>query len=231
MRNLLWQPVFDRRGSLYGHESLIQLHEQADTGLAITTASPPRLWQISCELMARLTLAEHPRGLRHFVNMERTTLADPRCVDLLLDTQQQLARHDCQLVVEITERPLADPRLVDSFLRHLRQLHRQGILLALDDCPLPVPPALQCLLAERLCQYVKIDLRQLGVPSHPGADAAALHTKLDELLLSCIEHSQAALIAEVIETRWQHEYALGLPFSFFQGYYLQHPLPAPSPAR
>lgn len=224
LQALLWQPIFDRRGGLHGYESLARLHGQLDTGSAIASATPLQLWEITGEMLAKVCGAAHQRGLSHFVNLEKSTLADPRSVELLLEARRWLAQHDCRLVVEITERPLAVAALRPQYLEQLRRLHRHGIALALDDCPLPLPgDAVE--LAERLCRYVKIDLRQAGVPVRPGPEAAAAHAHLAGMLQAGIQHYGIALVAEVIETRWQHDYALSLPFDYFQGYHLQRPQP------
>lgn len=225
VQTLLWQPIFDRHCQLHGYESLVRLHGHADTGSAIAAATPAQLWEITSEMLAKVCTARHQRGLSHFVNLEKGTLADPRSVELLLDARRWLAMHDCRLVVEVTERPLADPGLRPYYLEQLRQLHRHGITLALDDCPLPLPEEPQE-LSERLCHYVKIDLRQAGVPLQPTPDAGEAHARLAGLLHDCVGRYGVALIAEVIETRWHYDYAMSLPFSYFQGYYLHRPRPA-----
>lgn len=224
LQALLWQPIFDRLGRLHGYESLARLHGHADTGSAIASATPEQLWEITSEMLAKVCTAPHQRGLSHFVNLEKATLADPRSLELLLEARRWLAMHDCRLVVEVTERPLATAALEAPYLEQLRRLHRHGIALALDDCPLPLPEQ-PAELAERLCRYVKVDLRQAGVPPQPVADTGPAHARLSRTLHDCIRRYGVALIAEVIETGWHHQYAMSLPFSYFQGYHLQRPHP------
>lgn len=223
---LLWQPIFDRQGRLHGYESLIRLHGQPDTGTAIAASTTAQLWEITREMLAKMcdacSTGAAAQASHHFVNLEKCTLADPRCVDLLRESQQRLARLGCTLVVEITERPLRDPAQHARYLEHLRRLRRHRIPLALDDCPFPLQQeAVE--LAERLCSYVKIDLRQIGVPLQPCPHASGLQSTLDQPLRQFVERHGVTLIAEVIDSQWQHDFALSLPFSYFQGYHLQRP--------
>lgn len=221
---LLWQPVMDRSNQPYGYESLVRLSGQTDTSAAIAAATPAQLWEITREVLSRLCNASRCLGTRHFVNLEKSTLAEPRSVDLLLAAQRQLALLDCELVVEITERPLRAPDQQGDYLRNLRRLQATNIALALDDCAFP-PPSLHQELAERLCKYVKIDLHQLGIPLQPDACSDDLRASLGAALQRFADHYQVLLIAEVIETQWQYDFAKALPFSYFQGYYLQRPQP------
>ncbi|MCD7099708.1 EAL domain-containing protein [Stenotrophomonas sp. MMGLT7] len=225
---LLWQPIFDRHGQLHGHEHLARLSGRDSTESAFAAASAQQLWEISCEVLEKAChacllrgCAQAP-GLREFVNMEKTTLADPRILAPLLRTQELLALQDCRLVVEITERPLRDPRQRLRYIENLYRLKRQGIVLALDDCVLPLPRE-PVELAEELCDYVKVDLSQLGLSSLSEHAGRALLEALAEPMQRCIDRYRVEMIAEVIEDQWQYETMLALPFSYFQGYHLQRP--------
>lgn len=223
------QPIVGRDGTLYGHEYLARLIGHRDVGAAFQAAPSSWLSTLTHDMLRRLrdlVSTDSSVACHHFVNAEKTSLAEAAIVEDLIATAAVLERQGGQLVVEATERPLQPPQALHAYLDHLWILRRHRIRIALDDCDISRIHA-QPELDEHLCDYLKFNLSQLGLRqdghwrhTHPGADATS------RVLHACKRHFQVRLVAEVVETEQMRQRALELPFDFLQGYLLGKPVPA-----
>ncbi|AYF89393.1 EAL domain-containing protein [Pseudomonas sp. JS3066] len=235
------QPIKDRQDRVVGFESLARF--AFDSFIKSTEDAIARLPQddlqrltrellqgvrIRCMLNRSYTRYLHDTQagslpVRHFVNVEKRSLAESELVEDLIESAADLRCSGALLVVEVTERPTVCFDSFRSYMKGLMRLKEEGVLVALDDYDLGRPAHWELDLG--LCDVVKLDLAELGVPQHEDGDfLSSRYAVLGERLYDFIHRYQVDLVAEKIETGWQHEVAKGLPFKLFQGYRLGHPV-------
>lgn len=243
MADVRLQPILDRQARIIGFESLARLASDAfvcSTEDAIARLSVEELQRLTRELLLGLRIRcmldcsyanrlNTPRcdrqALRHFVNVEKRSLAEPDLVEEIIDSAVDLRSAGVLLVVEVTERPVASFASFRSYLQGLMRLKQEGLLIALDDYDLDDPFHWELDLG--LCDFVKLDLQALGVPFYEdGAFMDERYAVLGEKLYQFIHRYQVDLVAEKVETVWQNEVAHGLPFKLFQGYRFGRPVRA-----
>lgn len=234
------QPIMDRRERIFGFENLARFAFDACVGStedAIARLPLDDLQRLTRELLLGLRIRcmldrsyanrlNNPQGdrraVRHFVNVEKRSLAEPDLVEEVIDSAVDLRSSGVLLVVEVTERPVDSFDGFRSYMQGLMRLKQEGLLVALDDYDIDGPFHWELDLG--LCDFVKLDLPTLGVPLHEdGAFMGDRYTVLGEKLYTFIHRYQVDLVAEKVETEWQHEVARGLPFKLFQGYRLGRP--------
>jgi c-di-GMP phosphodiesterase len=106
------------------------------------------------------------------------------------------------VVIEVLEDVRAEPRVLES----IRKLKARGHRIALDDYSPRISDS-------RLLEFA--DIVKLEITHPPAAELAALVKEL--------KPRGVQLIAENVETPEDFEACIGLGFTGFQGYFLQHP--------
>jgi EAL and modified HD-GYP domain-containing signal transduction protein len=122
-------------------------------------------------------------------------------MELLVDLPDLPLRPEL-VVIEVLEDVRAEPRVLEG----IRKLRERGHVIALDDYSPDVSDM-------RLLDYA--DIVKLEI-THPSPEQLARQVK--ELKARGLR-----LIAENVETPEQFETCIGLGFTGFQGYFLQHP--------
>lgn len=241
MGEIRLQPIKDRQDRVIGFENLARFAFDSfvkNTGDAIARLAQDDLQRLTRELLQGLRIRcmldrSYTRYLqdaraeselvRHFVNVEKRSLADAELIDELIESAADLSCSGALLVVEVTERPVACFDSFRDYMKGLMRLKQEGVQVALDDYDLDSPAHWELDLG--LCDVVKLDLADLGIPLHEDGDfLSSRYAVLGERLYDFIHRYQVDLVAEKVETGWQHEVAKGLPFKLFQGYRLGHPV-------
>ncbi|MDH4569695.1 EAL domain-containing protein [Pseudomonas sp. BN414] len=234
------QPIKDRQDRVVGFESLSRFAFDSfveSTEDAISRLPRDDLQRLTRELLQGLRIRcmldrSYARYLhdtqtgslpvRHFVNVEKRSLAEAELIDELIEGAADLRCCGAQLVVEVTERPVGSVDGFRSYMKGLMRLKQEDVLVALDGYDIDSPVHWELDLG--LCDVVKFDLKGLGVPLHEDRDfLSRRYAVLGERLYDFIHRYQVDLVAEKVETGWQHEVAKGLPFKLFQGYRLGLP--------
>lgn len=229
------QPILDRQECIIGFENLARFDGTGKLG--IYRMSDDLLHSVTRELLLglrmRCLLDTHyhrqlndQRGgqamVRHFVNVEKRSLAKPAMVDELIESAADLLSTGAQLVVEVTERPLDAPEAFKAYMNGLIRLRQEGVQVALDDYDIHSPIHWELDLG--LCDVVKLDLFDLGIACRGDEAFMSDHyARLMERLYQFIHRYPVELVAEKVETDWQYDLVKGLPFKLFQGYRLGRP--------
>jgi EAL domain-containing protein (putative c-di-GMP-specific phosphodiesterase class I) len=234
------QPIVNRQEHIVGFENLARVESDVFGGPMdhlIARLSADELQRLTGEVLLGLRIrclldknySSQMKGqraghvaLRHFVNVEKRSLAEPAVIDDLVESAADLRSSGAQLVVEVTERPLTSSSRFRAYVKGLMRLKQEGVQVALDDYDIDAPVHWELDLG--LCDFVKLELPELGIPYCGDEDVLATHyIRLAEKLYQFIHRYLVGLIAEKVETGWQYEVAKGLPFKLFQGYHLGRP--------
>ncbi|WP_371366659.1 EAL domain-containing protein [Pseudomonas sp. QL9] len=234
------QAIVDRQQQVIGFETLAALSAQVSGDASdelIAQLSMYDLERLTSDLLLRLRircLAEqnYEAQVRHeqtsrlpmqyFVNVEKRSLTAPALVDELIEASADMDHAGCQLVVEVTERPLTSAGQLRAYIKGMMRLKQEGVLIALDDYPLDCSVHWELDLG--LGDFVKLDIHSLGLVETVDAELlSARYPVLAAQLYEFVHRYRVALIAEKVETSWQHGIAKILPFSLFQGYLFGRP--------
>lgn len=221
------QQILDRRFELHGNfyagsfEALGPSFEDA----RLTARQRLFLAGEVLERIALIPLAASPRAaragigekLRCFVHVEPQFLLEDAFVERVLETLQQLAPFDLQLVIELADEPLdarlaSSPRLARSFFSSAYAISDAGAELAVCShrCD---NPALQRLLQAGLCRYVKLDV---GAGLTADMQLLTLNDICDQML-AVMHERKVAFIASRVDTPGDELLARSLPFALLSG--------------
>ncbi|WP_044873285.1 EAL domain-containing protein [Pseudomonas sp. LFM046] len=231
------QPIVNRQEHVVGFENLARIESDVFGGRMehlIARLPGDELQRLTGEVLLSLRIRcmldknyssqmkgerAGPGAFRHFVNVEKRSLAEPSVIDDLVESAADLRSSGAQLVVEVTERPVASGEQFRAYVSGLMRLKQEGVQVALDNYDIDAPVHWELDLG--LCDFVKLELSELGIPLRGDEDVlAARYIGLAEKLYQFIHRYLVEVIADKVETHWQYEIAKGLPFKLFQGYRL-----------
>lgn len=217
-----YQPIVDWTGAVRAHEALSRF-----PGPDGKWIDPVRMFQaaresdlireldVTCALNALASADALPPGTKLFLNLNRETLLDPRCLDGIWSESFFDTR---RIVIEITEQSLV--RQSAELRRAMEELTVRGTQLALDDAGGGSVSLREA--AELRPHYIKLDksiIRDIHVSEAKQKIV---------LSLSVFAKSMGALtVAEGIETPEEWNYLKGSGVDLGQGYFIAKPQAAP----
>ncbi len=172
-------------------------------------------WVCRAAVFRAALAAKVPRELPLFINVEPTAIGSP-CPADLLGTYAR-AVHECEFVVEVTERSLAtDPAELLAAIDRSREI---SVGIALDDVGAePASLALMPLIAP---DVIKLDLSL--IQSRPNTDIA----RIVSAVLSESERTGAVILAEGVESEHHVGVARSMGATLGQGWLFGRPAPLP----
>jgi EAL domain-containing protein (putative c-di-GMP-specific phosphodiesterase class I) len=211
---LVFQPIFRRDGTLFGHEALARTSEPRlpHPGVLFDVAQRlGRVHELGRAIRSRAAEALERGDIAvAFVNVHPLELAD----DAILLPDAHLSRQARAVVLEITERQSLDT--ITDLPDRIRALRGLGYRLALDD--LGAGYAGLNTFAVLAPDIVKLDMALLR-----DCDADAVKRQLIRSMTLLCQELGALVVAEGIETPAERDTALELGCDLMQGYLLGRP--------
>lgn len=154
------------------------------------------------------------RPMRVSVNIHPDSMTNPRFLDTLLSSNEEVVKHGHSICVELIEYGETDDR--DGLINAARAVRKEGVLIALDDFGRRV----NCfdLCAAGVVDYIKIDaevIDQLHENSNKQAVARSIVTLAEGL--------GGEVIAEGVESPAQAKMLQDMNVRFAQGYFFHRP--------
>lgn len=214
---MVYQPIVDPTGRVYGYESLMRSHEPSlPNPPAVLDAAERfhKLHALGRAVRERSVKSFHTpyADAQLFINLHANELLDPQLLSACAPTAALADR----IVFEITERAsLADVSNVKERIAALREM---GYRIALDDLGAGYASLTSLMMLEP--EFVKIDMSLVR-----DVDTTPLKQKFVKLLVAACKDSNIKVIAEGIETREERETLGELGCDLFQGYWFGKPAP------
>lgn len=216
-----FQPVIDRKGDVFGYESLVRATREDGTivsGGAIFQASKllriehlidRHLHELAIRCYSELNLS----GFL-FINLVPGFIQRPEFYfGGLAEAARQHDLNPKHIVLDCTNSE--NPRDIQHLKAITQYCRSQGYLVSLDD--IESEHAAKRILKEMRPDFIKLDMRLV----HRAEEADAMDT-INELV-DMTRNSACTLIAEGVETTGIHQLLLDTGISLFQGYLFSPP--------
>lgn len=219
----LFQPIFNRDGSVFAYEALLRLRNHPFGPAKLVqrwenTGYIPALDLAMVRRIGELLIANDTRP-RIAINVSIVTVQ--AAGKAYLAALQEIAPHAGQIIVELTEtKPVTDLAAVTNFYRACRA---QGFLVALDDCQ---PGHLYA--APEFIGNIKPQLLKIDGPFLIACFHDAQHLPDLERIVQAARAVDAQVIAEFISSIELREFALQIGADYVQGFALGLPAPLAS---
>ena len=188
------QPIFDRKGNIFGYELLYRNSEQN----SFPKGMNPEQATVELLINTFLTIGiDQIVGKRKsFINFSKETI-----------TQGFVGQLDPRFVIiELLE----NVEVTEEILNQLKRLKKKGFKIALDDFTIREEHALLPELFETV-HIIKVDFLNTDEPERRRIERLAK------------KYRHLTLLAEKIETKEQYEEAQKFGYLLFQGYYFSRP--------
>ena len=221
-----FQPIFDRRGVLWGHECLMRAFDE--TGAVI---SPGQLIEWArhenllfmldrvCRETHILSAAQAPVDptVRFLINFLPSVIYKPEfCLRTTFEALQKTHLEADRVIFEVVESEAIDDR---EHLRSILHYYRQaGFGVALDDVGAGYSGL--ALLADLDPDLVKIDREIVEQAEH-----SVPHADICRSLIELGHRRDKQVLAEGVETEDQHQLMREMGADLFQGFWLGRPGP------
>ncbi len=215
---IVFQPVVEGSGAVYGYEALLRTGYQKLAnpmlflGAAEKAGGLTMLGRAVRDAAAEAMLPDPSRGVL-FVNLHATDLLDEN----LYDVHAPLSTLAARVVLEITERASIEGiKDLESRIARLRDL---GFRIAVDD--LGAGYAGLSTLAQLRPEVIKLDMSLTR-----DIDQEPTKQRLVSSLVPIAEHLGAQVVAEGVETSAERDVLIRAGCQLLQGYYFARPGPA-----
>lgn len=187
------QPVFNRKGNIFAYELL---YRNSDENKFPDVAPEKATIELLINTFLQIGYDDVANRTKVFINFTETLLYD----DILMQLDPRF------VIIEVLE----EVEVTNELIRHLKQIRERGFKIALDDFLIQRQTVLYDELY-KIVHIIKVDFRHTS-----DADKAKI-----EALPQKYRH--LSLLAEKIETKQEHEYALRRGYGLFQGYLFAKP--------
>lgn len=221
-------PVIDRKGGVYGHESLVRVIREdgstANGGEIFRASKLLRIEHLIDRQLHELAIRCYSElGLSGFlfINLVPGFIQRPEFYfSGLAEAARQHRLEPRRIVLDCSNSE--NPRDIQHLRAITEYCRSQGYLVALDD--IESEHAARRILKEMHPDFIKLDMRLV----HRAEEADAMDTIHE--LVDMTRNSDCTLIAEGVETDRIHKLLLDAGISLFQGYLFSPPEEA-APAR
>lgn len=232
VNDVLYQPIVNGARTVVGFECLARIVGVNSLDSFMSELNPDFIDHLLIDLLRVVNVhigfsrfRDAVAGKRLYVNCEKSNLANPAIIDILIEFAQFLKSYSVTMVVEITERDLQPSRSCSAYIEGVRRLSLANIPVALDDFLIDESDRTE--LESALCKIVKVEVDALPL-SHE-----ALHGKADPVQIRFIAESleqfarryDVELLLERVDTFYCFDTLSLLPFQYFQGF--QFGIPSP----
>lgn len=222
-----FQPVIDRKGEVYGYESLVRAtREDGSTvsgGEIFKASKLLRIEHLIDRHLHELAIkCYHEMGLSGFlfINLVPGFIQRPEFYfGGLGEAARQYAMNPKNIVLDCSNSE--NPRDIQHLKSITQYCRSQGYLVSLDD--IESEHAARRILKEMRPDFIKLDMRLI----RRAEEADAMDT-INELV-DMTRNSSCTLIAEGVETETIHQLLLETGISLFQGYLFSPPQEAAQP--
>jgi EAL domain-containing protein (putative c-di-GMP-specific phosphodiesterase class I)/CheY-like chemotaxis protein len=218
-RMMVYQPIVELEGHrVIGMEALARF---ADDGEAWTIpqwfAEAAQLGmgtelELACNRAALADLTRMPPDRYVSINVSHRTAESDDLLELLDAVDAS------RVVIEITEHEAVED--YDRLTRSLTSLRERGARVAIDDAGAGFASLRHILLIDP-------EIMKLDVSLTSGIDSDARRRALATALITFAEEMEIAVVAEGIETEFEHAALQALGVRFGQGYFIGRPGPLP----
>ena len=223
----LFQPVIDRRGNIYGHESLVRATRddgsQANGGEIFYASKILRVERLMDRYLHEMAIQKYMQQNLSgflFINLIPGFIQRPEFyLEELSKAVSHFKMNPKQIVIDCTnsEHP--------GDIQHLKSIHKycqsRGYMMSLDD--IESVHSARRILNEISPDFIKLDMKLVQKILEDDAKDTVRQ------LVALAEQSASAVIAEGVETEAMREALMGVGVNLFQGY-LFSPPPQTQPA-